>query len=45
MIAFVRRLAPSASGVILPGCGHLIPEERPTELAGLVTEFLAGASR
>jgi pimeloyl-ACP methyl ester carboxylesterase len=40
MIDFVRRLAPGAGGVILPGCGHLIPEERPSELAGLVTEFL-----
>ncbi|QDN83129.1 alpha/beta hydrolase [Streptomyces sp. RLB3-17] len=42
MIDFVRRLAPDAEGVILPGCGHLVPEERPAELAQLVTDFLAG---
>jgi pimeloyl-ACP methyl ester carboxylesterase len=41
MIDFVRRLAPDAEGVILPGCGHLIPEERPGELGDLVTDFLA----
>jgi pimeloyl-ACP methyl ester carboxylesterase len=45
MIDCVRRLAPGADGVILPGCGHLVPEERPSELAGLVTEFLAKVSR
>ncbi|MEU8923060.1 alpha/beta fold hydrolase [Kitasatospora sp. NPDC048545] len=43
MIDFVRRLAPDAQGVVLPGCGHLVPEERPAELARLVTDFLAGA--
>ncbi|MFD8787146.1 alpha/beta fold hydrolase [Kitasatospora sp. NPDC059599] len=43
MIDFVRRLAPEAQGVVLPGCGHLVPEERPAELARLVTDFLAGA--
>ena len=41
MIDFVRRLAPDAEGVILPGCGHLIPEERPEELARLATGFLS----
>jgi pimeloyl-ACP methyl ester carboxylesterase len=45
MLDFVRRLAPDADGVILPGCGHLIPEERPAELAELVTGFLAKARR
>ena len=40
MIDFVQRLAPKARGVVLPGCGHLIPEERPNELAELVIEFL-----
>ncbi|WP_206743424.1 alpha/beta fold hydrolase, partial [Streptomyces graminilatus] len=42
MIDFVRRLAPDAECVILPGCGHLVPEERPAELAQLVTDFLTG---
>jgi len=45
MIEFVRRLAPDADGVILPGCGHLIPDERPAELARLVTEFLHNQDR
>ncbi|TVT50707.1 alpha/beta fold hydrolase [Amycolatopsis rhizosphaerae] len=45
MLTFVRRLAPGADGVVLPGCGHLVPEERPDELAGLLTEFLAKAGR
>ncbi|MEU9884672.1 alpha/beta fold hydrolase [Sphaerisporangium sp. NPDC051011] len=44
MTDFVRRLAPDAEGVVLPGCGHLIPEERPRELAELVTAFLAKAA-
>ncbi|MEU9041709.1 MULTISPECIES: alpha/beta fold hydrolase [unclassified Kitasatospora] len=44
MIDFVRRLAPDAQGVILSGCGHLVPEERPAELARLVTDFLAGVA-
>lgn len=45
MIDFVRRLAPDAEGVILPGCGHLVPEERPDELARLVTGFVAKNAR
>ena len=45
MLDFVRRLAPDADDVILPGCGHLIPEERPDELAELVTGFLAKVDR
>ncbi|MGF6887085.1 pimeloyl-ACP methyl ester carboxylesterase [Nocardia sp. GAS34] len=40
MIDYVRRLAPGAEGVILPGCGHLVPEERPAELAQLVLDHL-----
>lgn len=35
---------PGSEGVILPGCGHLIPEERPAELARLVTASLAGTA-
>ena len=41
MIGFVRSLAPGAQGVVLPGCAHLVPEERPAEFAELVTAFLA----
>jgi pimeloyl-ACP methyl ester carboxylesterase len=40
MIDAVLSLAPAAETVILPGCGHLVPEERPDELARLVTDFL-----
>jgi pimeloyl-ACP methyl ester carboxylesterase len=39
MIDFVGRPASGAEGIILPGCGHLIPDE----LAELVTAFLASA--
>ncbi|WP_196054882.1 alpha/beta fold hydrolase [Nocardia aurantiaca] len=45
MVDFVRHLAPDAEGIVLPGCGHLLPEERPAELAELVTTFLAEAQR
>jgi pimeloyl-ACP methyl ester carboxylesterase len=44
MIDWVRRLAPDTEAAILPGCGHLVPEERPDELAELVTAFLASGS-
>jgi pimeloyl-ACP methyl ester carboxylesterase len=44
MIDFVERLAPDAEGVILPGCGHLVPEERPAELAELIGGVVAKAS-
>jgi pimeloyl-ACP methyl ester carboxylesterase len=44
MIEFVRRLALGADGVVLPGCGHLVPEERPHELAELVRTFLVTAT-
>lgn len=37
----LRRMAENVTGLILPGCGHWIPEERPHELAAALGSFLA----
>jgi pimeloyl-ACP methyl ester carboxylesterase len=44
---WARRLASDIAGAqtaVVPVCGHAPPEERPAELARLVTSFLAQAS-
>lgn len=37
----VTEAAEHVASVLVPGSGHYLPEERPAELAGLLTEFLS----
>ncbi|PRY07805.1 alpha/beta fold hydrolase [Kineococcus rhizosphaerae] len=37
----LRRMARDVTGVVLEDCGHWIPDEKPAELASLLTHFLA----
>lgn len=39
--ASMRRVATDVRGVVIPECGHFVPEEAPEELARLLLEFLA----
>jgi pimeloyl-ACP methyl ester carboxylesterase len=43
MVTYLQRLAPGATGLVLAGCGHLVPEERPDELVRAITEFWSQA--
>jgi pimeloyl-ACP methyl ester carboxylesterase len=43
MQAYLQRLAPGAEGLVLSGCGHLVPEERPDELVQAITTFWSQA--
>lgn len=36
----VRRMASDVTGHVLAECGHWVPEERPAELAALITAFV-----
>jgi pimeloyl-ACP methyl ester carboxylesterase len=38
----LREYATDVTGVVLPGCGHWLPEECPAALNPLVVDFLAG---
>lgn len=38
----ISRLATTLDAHIIPGCGHLVPEEAPAELASLLLPFLRG---
>lgn len=38
----LRGLAADVTGCVMPESGHYVPEEHPEELAGLITDFLAG---
>ncbi|MEM8634772.1 MAG: alpha/beta hydrolase [Pseudomonadota bacterium] len=41
----LHAVADNVQSHILPGCGHLVPEERPNELAGLLREFWSNSSQ
>lgn len=38
--ASLRRVATNVRGVVLPECGHFVPEEKPEDLARLLLDFL-----
>lgn len=37
-----RRRLPAAQAVVIPGASHLLPHDRPTQVAALLTAFLEG---
>lgn len=37
----LRRVAKNVRGVVVPDCGHMIPEEKPAVVAQLLSEFFA----
>jgi pimeloyl-ACP methyl ester carboxylesterase len=39
--ASLRRVATNVRGVVLPECGHFVPEEKPDDVARLLLEFFA----
>ena len=39
--ASMRRVATDVRGVVIPECGHFVPEEAPEALAGLLLNFFA----
>ncbi|HWN58895.1 MAG TPA: alpha/beta hydrolase, partial [Methylomirabilota bacterium] len=41
VVESLRRVATHAEGGSIPDCGHFIPEEKPTDLARHLREFLA----
>jgi len=40
--AVKRTVAPHAKTIIIKDCGHVIPEEKPDELAGYLSGFFTG---
>jgi pimeloyl-ACP methyl ester carboxylesterase len=39
--ASMRRVATDVRGVVIPECGHFVPEEQPETLNRLLLEFFA----
>jgi pimeloyl-ACP methyl ester carboxylesterase len=40
----VESVAETVTGVVIPGCGHFVPEERPDRLVDLVLELTSTPS-
>jgi pimeloyl-ACP methyl ester carboxylesterase len=41
VLAMVESVAETVTGVVIPGCGHFVPEERPDRIADLVLGLTA----